>query len=148
MAGQPLLGRQTEQPRGLKQHVQRGEHRPAGDLSHGRYGEGHVPAGLATRGIDQAEVRAVEQDSGRHFGFTEQPLDAGLGARLPVPLVLGVGLVQVGADGVHLDEHHPRLLPFLGLELLDRPGRPECLVVLRQRDFERLRGLVVTAHVH
>ena len=85
--GQPLLLGQAEEPLGVQQHVQGGEDRPAGDLGHGRHGERHVPARLAARGIDQAEMRAVEQQPDRHFGLAKQPLEAGLGAGLPVPIV-------------------------------------------------------------
>ena len=80
--GQPLLLGQREEPVGVEQHVQGGEDRPAGDLGHGRHGECHVTARLATRGIDKAEMRAVAKQPDRHFRLAQEPLETGVGSWL------------------------------------------------------------------
>ncbi len=85
--GQALLLGQREKPVGLKQHVQGREHRPAGDLGHRLHQEGHVAAGLAPRGVHQPQVCGAGEQPDGHFRFPQQPLEAGVGAGLPVPLV-------------------------------------------------------------
>ena len=93
--GQPLLLGQAEEPLGAQQHVQGREDRPARDLGHLLDAERHVAAVLAPRGIDQPQIRAVEQQADGHLGLAQQPLEAGLRAGLPVPVVLGGYLVEV-----------------------------------------------------
>ena len=86
---------QAEEPLLAEQHVQGGEDRPAGHLGHLGDAEGGVAARLAARGVDQAEVRAVDQQADRDLGLAQQPLEPGLRGGLPVAVVGRGDLIEL-----------------------------------------------------
>ena len=118
----------------------RGEDRPAGDLRHVGDGERDVAAGFAARGVDEPQVRAVEQQADRNLRFAEQPLELGLRARLPVAVVVGGrprrDPCRSAETWISISQG---LASDLWLRLADGVRRAERLVVFRQRDFQRRR---------
>ena len=107
MAGRRCFSGRREQPRSQKQHVQRGEDRPAGRLGHGLDGEGDVAGRLAARGVDEAQGGPVGQQADGNVRFAQQPLEARLGAGVPAGAFLRRRPVEVGAGRQGLHQHDP-----------------------------------------
>ena len=85
-----------------------------------RDGKGGIAAGFAARGVNQSQMRAVDQQADRHFRLAQQPLEAMVRCSLPLTRVRGGDLIEVGAGGDDLDEHRPGIAGILGLDFLDR----------------------------
>ena len=69
--------------------MERGEDRSPSDFRQRLHGERQMPGGLAARGVDETQIRAVGQKADWNFRFPQQPLEASVGRCLPASIVCG-----------------------------------------------------------
>ena len=139
--GQTLLLRQAEEPRCGQEHVQRGKDGPPGNGRHVCDAEGGVTARFAAGGVDEPQVRVVEQEPDGNLAFAQQPFKAGLRCGLPMALVLDMHGIEVQGPWQALHEHQPGTFGVLRLKLRDDKRGPKSLVVFRQGHFQGRRDL-------
>ena len=119
-----------------EEHFQGGEDAAAGDLPHEADRERERTSRLATGGVDEAKRRARGDEADRHAGLAKEPLEPSGGRGRPSGGVAGGFLVEVGADGEHLQEQQPGAGGVLGFGIGEGVGRDELFVEFGERDAE------------
>ena len=98
-----VAGRVEERPRAEEQ-LERAEDEATGDFGHRADGERERAGVFLGRRVDEAEARAVGEQTDGHAGLAQEALEFLRGRGVPVAVGTGGGFVEVHRGGVGLDE--------------------------------------------